>query len=101
MDEGVWCFMLGLQQYASIHCTSLTKMQWDGEWLIQTIKHGLIVFSSMHIQGWDVQIPRILFEYHCGVWANTRYSPYMVLIRHNPRLIVDNNLNGLCDVVDE
>jgi len=25
----------------------------------------------------------------------------MVLIGHNPRLTVDNSLNGLCDVVDE
>jgi glutaredoxin-related protein len=25
----------------------------------------------------------------------------MVLIGRNPKLIVDNNLNGLCDVVDE
>jgi hypothetical protein len=25
----------------------------------------------------------------------------MVLIGHNPKLITDNSLNGLCDVVDE
>ncbi len=33
--------------------------------------------------------------------TNTRYSPYMVLRRRSPKLIVDNSLNELCDVVDE
>ncbi len=33
--------------------------------------------------------------------VSTRYSPHMVLTGHNPRLTVENNLNGLCDVVDE
>ncbi len=63
--------------------------------------HGFIVLSSTHIQGWDTQFLRIVFGYQCGVHASTRYSPYMVLIGRNPKLIVDNNLNGLCDVVDE
>jgi hypothetical protein len=63
--------------------------------------YGLTMLSSTHIQGWDTQLQRILFGYRCGVQASTRYSPYMVLIRCSPRLIVNNSLNGLCDVVNE
>jgi hypothetical protein len=30
-----------------------------------------------------------------------KYFPFMVLIGHMPRLTIDNNFNGLCDVFDE
>ncbi len=49
------------------------------EHLIQIIKHGLTILSSTNIQEWHTQLPKILFRYRCGVQANTRYSPYMVL----------------------
>jgi hypothetical protein len=71
------------------------------ERLIQTIKHGLTILSSTNMQAWDIQLPRVLFGYCCGVQASTRYSPYMVLTRCSPKLAIDNNLNGLCDVVEE
>ncbi len=69
------------------------------ERLIQTIKHGLTILSSTNIHGWDFQLPRILFGYCCGVQANTRYSPYMVLIGCSPKLAGNNSLNGLCKCV--
>lgn len=69
------------------------------ERLVHIIKHGLTILSFTNIQGWDIQLPK--FGYYCGVQANTRYSPYMVLRGSHPRLVVDNNLNGLCKVIDE
>jgi hypothetical protein len=30
-----------------------------------------------------------------------KYSPFMVLISRAPRLTIDNNLSGLCDVFDK
>jgi hypothetical protein len=71
------------------------------ERLVHIIKHGLTILSFTNIQGWDIQLPKILFGYYCGVQANTRYSPYMVLRGSHPRLVVDNSLNGLCKVIDE
>jgi hypothetical protein len=46
-------------------------------------------------------LPCILFGYRCGIQASTKYSPFMVLIACTPRLTINNNLNGLCDVFDE
>jgi hypothetical protein len=46
-------------------------------------------------------LPRIFFGYNCGVQVSTRYLPYMVLIGHSPILAANNNLNGLCELVDE
>lgn len=43
----------------------------------------------------------ILFGYHFGIHANTKYSSFMVLIACTPMLTTNNNLNGLCDVFDE
>jgi hypothetical protein len=42
-----------------------------------------------------------IFGYHCGIQANTKYSPFMALTRCTPMLTIDINLNGLCDVFDE
>jgi hypothetical protein len=56
---------------------------------------------ALNIQCWDIMLPRILFGYHCGIQASIKYSLLMVFTRHIPRLTVNNNLNGLCDVFDE
>jgi hypothetical protein len=71
------------------------------ECLIKTIKHGLIVMVATNIQDWDLLLPRIFFGYRCGIQANTKYSPFMVLISHTPKLTIDNSLRGLCDVFNE
>jgi hypothetical protein len=57
--------------------------------------------ATTNIQDWDLLLPRILFGYRCGIQANTKYSPFMVLTGHMLRLTIDNNLKGLCDVFDE
>jgi hypothetical protein len=44
---------------------------------------------------------RILFSYRRGIQTNTKYFPFMVLIRQTPRLTINNSLNGLCDVFDD
>ncbi len=55
-------------------------------WLLPTYKIGMY------------SLPRIFFGYRCGIQANTKYSPFMVLTGRTPRFTIDNNLNGLCDV---
>jgi hypothetical protein len=71
------------------------------ECLIKTIKHGLMVMVATNIQDWDLLLPKILFGYRCGIQASMKYSPFMVFIGCTPRLTIDNNLIGLCDVFDE
>ncbi len=94
--------MSKLQNYSPIHCTCMATMQWDGRMVNTNYQmYGLTMLSSKHIQGWDTQLPRILFGFRCGVHASTRYSPYMVLTRCSPRFNAKNSLNGLCDVVNK
>jgi hypothetical protein len=71
------------------------------ERLIKTIKHGLTIMVATNIQDWDLLLPRIFFGYRCGIEANTKYSPFMVLTGRMLRFTIDNNLSGLCDVFDE
>jgi hypothetical protein len=49
--------------------------------MVKTLKHGLIVlFATIkHAQDWDEHLPHILFGCRCGVQANTRFSPDMIL----------------------
>ncbi len=54
-----------------------------------------------NINSWDLLLPWIFFGYCCGIQTSTKYSPFMVLTRCTPRLIIDNNFNGLCDIFDE
>jgi hypothetical protein len=49
--------------------------------MIKTLKHGFTIASSFNVQGWDLQVPKILFMYRYGIQANTKYSPYMILIK--------------------
>jgi hypothetical protein len=46
-------------------------------------------------------IAQNIVGYCCGVQANTRYSPCMVLTWRSPKLVANNSLNGLCEVVNE
>jgi len=71
------------------------------EHLIKTIKHGFTVKATINIQNWDSLLPQILFGYWCGIQADTKYFPFMVLTSRTPILTIDNSLNGLCDVFDE
>jgi hypothetical protein len=51
------------------------------EKMIKMLKHGLVVVFSTNIQRWDVQVPRILFGYRCGIQTNIKYSPYMIITK--------------------
>jgi hypothetical protein len=57
--------------------------------------------ATTNIRDWDLLLTRIFFGYRCGIQANTKYSPFLVLTSRMPRLTIDNSLSGLCDVVDE
>jgi len=71
------------------------------EQFIKTIKQGLIIMVAVNISSWDLLLLHILFGCRCGIQANIKYSPFMVLTRRTPRLTIDNNLTGLCDVFNE
>jgi hypothetical protein len=71
------------------------------ERFIKTIKQGLTIMVIANINSWDLLLPWIFFGYCCGIQTSTKYSPFMVLTRCTPRLIIDNNFNGLCDIFDE
>jgi len=42
-----------------------------------------------------------MFGYHYGVQSSTKYYPYMTLIGRTLRLIVDNNISNMVEVVDD
>jgi len=69
--------------------------------LKKTINQGLIVMVAVNISSWDLLLLHILFGCRSGIRANIKYSPFMVLTRRTPRLTIDNNLTGLCDVFNE
>jgi hypothetical protein len=68
------------------------------ESFIKTIKQELTIMVALNIQCWDIMLPHILFGYHCVIQATTLL---LVLIRHIPRLTINNNFNSLCDGFDE
>ncbi len=52
------------------------------ERLIKTIKHGITIFSATpkNIDYWDEQLAKVMFGYRCGIQANTKFSPFMIMI---------------------
>jgi len=56
-------------------CNSMAKR------MVKTLKHGLIILfaTTKHAQDWDEHLPHILFGCRCGVHANIRFSPHMIL----------------------
>jgi hypothetical protein len=69
--------------------------------LVKTLKHGLTIFfpTSEHVWTWDE--PRILFRYRCGVQANTKFSPHMILIGRIPKLQVNKLFSPLVGTYNE
>ncbi len=60
-----------------------------------------ILFAILErAQDWDKHLPRILFEYKCGVHANIKFSLHMLLIRWTSRLKTNNFLNLLMQVFE-
>jgi hypothetical protein len=73
------------------------------ERLIQTIKHGVTILSSTpdNTNCWDEQLAKVMFGYRCGVQSSTKFSPFMILIGHTPRLRADNYLQALTAEIDD
>jgi len=44
---------------------------------------------------WDKHLAKILFGYRCGIQANTKFSPFMILTGCTPRLRADNYLHAV------
>ncbi len=42
-----------------------------------------------------------MFGYRCGIQANIKFSPFMILIGRTPHLRANNQLHSLTVVVDE
>jgi len=85
-----------------------TAPQWPqcngmAERMIKTIKHGITVLAGnpANVDCWDEHLAKILFGYRCGIQANTKFSPFMILTGRSPRLRADNYLNALTDVTDD
>ncbi len=65
--------------------------------MIKTIKHGITILAATpsNVDCWDDHLAKILFGYRCGIHASTRFSPFMILTGHTPRLKADNYLHAL------
>jgi len=91
------------KNYGIIHQS--TTPQWPQhnrmvERMTKTLKHGLTVVSE-NIQLCDIQVPKILFGYHCGIQSSTKYSSYMILTGIIPRLNIDNQPSNLTQVIND
>jgi hypothetical protein len=73
------------------------------ERLIKTIKHGITILAATleNVDCWDEHLAKVLLGYRCGVQASTKFSPFMILTGHTPRLRADNFLHVLTDVTDD
>jgi hypothetical protein len=101
-NEGEWVaeFDVMCKDYVIQH--QRTTTQWPqcngmAERMIQTIKHGITMLAATpaNTDCWDEQLAKVLFGYRCGIQANTKFSPFMILIGRTPRLRADNYLQAL------
>ncbi len=54
-----------------------------------------------YVDKWDSQLQWVLFGYRNGMWAHTKFSPFMILIRQMYKLKVDNYLGLLTHVIND
>jgi len=73
------------------------------ERLIKTIKHGITVLFVVpdNANRWDEQLAKVMFGYRCGIQSSTKFSPFMILTGHTPRLRANNYLHSLTAKVDD
>jgi len=98
-NGGEWMakFDLMCKKYGITH--QFTTPQWPQcNGMVEKMKNGLFVVSSIDLDNWDFQLPQMLFGYKCGVQVNTKFSPFMVLTRRTPRLTCDNGLSAFTNV---
>jgi hypothetical protein len=98
-DKGKWSikFDIMCRDYGIAHQhTTFRWLQCNEivEHLIKTIKHGIMIFLTIpeHVDYSYEQLAKIMFGYRCGVWANIGFFPFMILVRHIPRLKANNYL---------
>jgi hypothetical protein len=70
---------------------------------IKTIKHGItiLVATPENVECWDEHLAKVMFGYRCGIQANTKFSPVMILTGRTPRLRADNYLHTLTPMTDD
>jgi hypothetical protein len=85
-----------------------TAPQWPqcngmAERLIKIIKHGItiLVATPENIDCWDEHQAKVMFGYRCGIQASTKFSPFMILTGHTPRLKANNYLHTLTVMIDD
>ncbi len=97
----VMCRDYGIQH----QCTAPQWPQCNGmaERLIKTIKHGItiLVATPKNVDCWDEHLAKVMFGYRCGIQANTKFSPFMILTGCTPHLRADNYLHALTDVTND
>jgi len=73
------------------------------ERLIKTIKHGITILAAAleNVECWDEHLAKVMFGYKCGIQANTKFSPFMILTGRTPHLRADNYLHALIAVTDD
>jgi len=73
------------------------------ECLFKIIKHGIIVLfeTPENVDYWDEQLAKVMFGYRCGIQANTKFSPFMIMTRHTPCFKADNYLHFLTTVIND
>jgi len=73
------------------------------ERLIKIIKHGIIILATApeNVECWDEHLAKVMFGYRCGIQANTKFSPFMILTGRTPRLKANNYLQALTVVTDD
>jgi len=73
------------------------------ERLIKTIKHGITILAAApeNVDCWDEHLAKVMFGYRCGIQASTKFSPFMILTGHTPRLRADNYMHALTTVTDD
>jgi hypothetical protein len=54
-----------------------------------------------NVDCWDEQLAKVMFGYKCGIQANIKFSPFMIMIRCTPRLRADNYLHSLTVVISD
>ncbi len=53
------------------------------------------------MDSWDEQLARVMFGYRCGIQANTKFFPFIILIGCTLHFQVDNYLQALITTVDD
>jgi hypothetical protein len=73
------------------------------EHLIKTINHGIIMLSATleNMDCWHEQVAKVKFGYICKIQANTKFSPFMIMIGRTPHLRASNYLHSSIALIDD